>query len=111
MEKVGRFELYTLDEVTDELLGPKGTPERDEFDAEVEADLNAYFIGEAMKKVRLEKKLTQEELGKKVGVNRSQISNLEHGRNIAISTMGRIAKALGIQSPTLDLGLVGKFAL
>lgn len=32
MEKVGNMKLYTLEEVTDEIFGKKGTPEREEFE-------------------------------------------------------------------------------
>lgn len=62
MEQVGNMKLYSLEEVTDELIGKKGTPERDDFDGEVEEALHAYRIGEAIKKARLKQNLTQEEL-------------------------------------------------
>jgi len=35
-------------------------------------------MGEMIRKVRLERKLTQEELGKLIGVQRAQISKLEN---------------------------------
>ncbi len=111
MEKVGKFEVYTLDEVIEDLMGPIGTPERDEFEAEADAAVNAYFVGEAIKKARLERKLTQEQLGAKIGVKKAQISKLERGCNTSISTMGRVFKALGVPTATLDLGASGKVAL
>ena len=44
MEQVGNMKLYSLEEVTDELIGKKGTPERDDFDGKVEEALHAYRI-------------------------------------------------------------------
>lgn len=111
MEQVGNMKLYSLEEVTDELIGKKGTPERDDFDGKVEEALHAYRIGEAIKKARLKQNLTQEELGKRIGVQKAQISRMERGYSISIPTMSRVFKALGITKATLDLGIAGKVAL
>lgn len=105
------MKLYTLEEVTDELIGKKGTPERDKFDQEVAEAIHAYRIGEAIKQERLRQHLTQEELGERVGVKRAQISRLEKGHSITIPTMSRVFKALGITTATLDLGAAGKVSL
>lgn len=105
------MKLYTLEEVTDELIGKKGTPERDKFDQEVAEAIHAYRIGEAIKQERLRQHLTQEELGERVGVKRAQISRLEKGHSITLPTMSRVFKALGITTATLDLGAAGKVAL
>ena len=56
MEQVGNMKLYSLEEVTDEIIGKKGTSERDSFDRKVEEALYAYRIGEAIKNARLELK-------------------------------------------------------
>lgn len=45
MEQVGSMKLYSLDEVLDESIGKKGTPERDEFERKVEEALHAHRIG------------------------------------------------------------------
>lgn len=45
MEQRGNLKLYTLEEVTDEIIGKKGTAERDEFDRDVEEALKAYQLG------------------------------------------------------------------
>ena len=111
MEQVGNMKLYTLEEVTDELIGQKGTPERDDFDRQVEESLHAYRIGEAIKNARLKQNLTQEELGERMGVQKAQISRMERGYSISIPTMSRAFKALGIATATLDLGAAGKVAL
>lgn len=111
MKQVGNMKLYTLEEVTDDLIGPKGTRERDEFDRKVDEAVHAYKIGEAIRNARQKQNLTQEELGKRVGVQKAQISRLEKGHSITIPTMSRVFKALGISTATLDLGYAGKVAL
>ena len=112
MKQIGNMKLYSLEEVTDELIGPKGSLEREKFDRQVEESLHTYRIGEAIKKERLRQNLTQDELGKRVGVQRSQICRLESGRtNITIPVMSRVFQALGIATATLDLGAAGKIAL
>lgn len=111
MKKVGEMKLYSLEEVTDELIGKKGTPEREEFDSKVEEALYAYRIGETIRKARIMQNLTQEELGERVGVQRAQISRIEKGYSISIPTMSRVFKALGIATATLDLGICGKVTL
>lgn len=111
MKQVGNMKLYSLEEVTDEIIGKKGTPERDDFDRKVEETLYAYRIGEAIKTARLKQNLTQEELGERIGVQKAQISRIERGYSISIPTMSRIFKALGIATATLDLGIAGKVAL
>ena len=111
MKQVGNMKLYLLEEVTDELIGKKGTPGRDDFDRKVEDALHAYRIGEAIKAERLRQNLTQEELGERIGVQKAQISRMERGYSISIPTMSRVFKALGISTATLDLGIAGKVAL
>lgn len=96
----------------DELWGEVGTPERDAMETQLKEDINAYLIGEAIRKVRMEKNLTQEDLGEQIGVKKSQISKLERGKCvITLPTMSKVFKALGVTSATLDLGLGGKVAL
>lgn len=111
MEHIENMKLYSLDEVKDELIGKIGTPERDEHERKVEEALHAYRIGEAIKNARLKQNLTQEELGEKIGVQKSQISRMERGYSISIPSMSRVFRALGISTATLDLGIGGKVAL
>ena len=100
------------DELIDDVWGKVGTPERDAMEAQLKEDMQAYFVGEAIKKARLKQNLTQEELGKRLGVKRSQICKLESGKSsITLSTMSRVFQALGITTATLDLGIGGKVAL
>ena len=85
------MEKYTLDEVQDELIGKVGTENRDKFEYELQIDL----IGKAIKQTRQERKLTQEELGKLIGVQKAQISRLESdASNATIDTLMRVFSAL-----------------
>lgn len=111
MKQIGDMKIYSFDEIQDEIIGVKGTPERDSYEQELQDELHAYRIGEAIKKARLSQNLTQEQLGEKIGVQRAQISRLEKGRSISLSSMSRVFKALGISSASLDLGSFGKVAL
>lgn len=111
MEKIGKFNLYSSEEVLDKHFGKVGTPRRDDFERDVAASVHACKLGEAIKKARLQQNLTQEELGERIGVQRAQISRLEKGYSISIPTMSRVFRALGVATATLDLGTVGKVAL
>ena len=85
------MKTYTLDEVQDELIGKTGTPERDSFEYELQMEL----IGSAIKQTRKQRHLTQEELGKLIGVQKAQISRLESSaRNATIDTLIRVFAAL-----------------
>jgi HTH-type transcriptional regulator / antitoxin HipB len=85
------MKTYTLDEVQDKLIGEIGTPNRDVFEYELQMDL----IGKAIKQTRQERNLTQEELGKLVGVQKAQISRIEsNASNVTIDTLMRVFNAL-----------------
>lgn len=100
------------DTLIDDIWGKVGTPERDAMEAQLKEEVNTYFVGEAIKKARIQHNLTQEELGEKIGVKRSQICKLENGRcSPTLSTMSRVFRALGFTTATLDLGIGGKVAL
>ena len=109
---MAKMDLTPLSVVVDEVWGEKGTPERDAMEARLKEDLQAYYIGEAIKAERLKQHLTQEELGAKIGVKKSQISKLESGKCIlTLPTMSKVFKALGFGSASLDLGIGGKVTL
>ena len=85
------MKIYTLDEVQDKLIGSIGTENRDRFEYELQMDL----MGKAIKQARKERQLTQEELGKLIGVQKSQISRLEsNASNATIDTLMRVFSAL-----------------
>jgi transcriptional regulator with XRE-family HTH domain len=73
------------------LIGEIGTPNRDRFEYELQMEM----IGSVIKQTRKERKLTQEELGKRIGVKKSQISRLEsNASNATIDTIIRVFRAL-----------------
>lgn len=112
MKVMAKMNFTPADDMKDELWGPAGTPERDAMEARLKEDIQAYFVGEAIRRARLRQNLTQEELGERVGVKRSQICKLENGKgSMTLFTMSRVFKALGIATATLDLGIGGKVAL
>jgi len=86
-----KFKTYSLDEITDEFIGEKGTREREKFEFELKMDL----IGEMIRDTRKEMKLTQEELGKSVGVQKAQISKIENNtKDVRFSTIMKVFDAL-----------------
>jgi DNA-binding XRE family transcriptional regulator len=81
----------SLDELKDRYIGPVGTAERDVF----EYELRMEVVGRMIKAVRKERKLTQEELGRLVGVQKAQISKLENSANSAtLDTLLKVFRAL-----------------
>jgi HTH-type transcriptional regulator / antitoxin HipB len=85
------MKTYTLDQVQDELIGKIGIAERDHFEYELQMDL----IGKAIKQTRQERNLTQEELGKLIGIQKTQISRLENNAsNVTMDTLLRVFTAL-----------------
>jgi ribosome-binding protein aMBF1 (putative translation factor) len=104
------MKTYTLDEVKDKFIGKAGTPERDQYEQSLKEELQAYHIGEAIRQARIAKNLTQEQLGEKVGVQKSQISRLERGKSITLSSLMRLFSAMEIPL-TLDMEGVGKISL
>jgi HTH-type transcriptional regulator / antitoxin HipB len=102
------MKTYTLDEVQDKLIGKIGTTDRDVFEYELQMDL----IGKAIKQTRQERHLTQEELGKLIGVQKSQISRLEsNASNVTMETLLRVFAALKarvklqVELPNLNISI------
>jgi HTH-type transcriptional regulator / antitoxin HipB len=85
------MKTQTLSEMKDKYIGKTGTKEREEYEYELRMDV----LGRMIKSARQERKLTQEELGRLVGVQKSQISKLESSANSAtIDTIIKVFKAL-----------------
>ena len=83
-----------MEEVTDKYIGKNGTPKRDRFEQELKLEL----LGEAIRKARKEKRLTQEELGKLVGVKKAQISKIENSvTNARFETILKVFRALNVK--------------
>ena len=86
-----KIKTYTLEEMKDKHIGKKGTPARDQYEYELRMDV----LGHMIKRARQERNLTQEQLGRLVGVQKAQISKLESSANSAtIDTILKVFKAL-----------------
>ena len=85
------LKTISLEELTDKHIGKRGTPRREAFEYELRLDL----LGKAIKEARKERNLTQEQLGKLVGVKKAQISKLENSLTDArFETIIKVFKAL-----------------
>lgn len=81
----------SLSDMKDKYIGKPGTQERDEYEYELRMDV----LGKMIKTARKERHMTQEELGKLIGVQKAQISKLENSANSAtIDTIIKVFKAL-----------------
>ncbi len=86
-----QMKSVSFEVLKDKHIGKKGTPARDKYEHELSMDVLGYMI----KKARQERNLTQEQLGKLVGVQKAQISKLESSTNSAtIDTILKVFKAL-----------------
>jgi HTH-type transcriptional regulator/antitoxin HipB len=85
------MKIYKLSEAEDLLIGKKGTPQRDEYEFELKTEL----IGDMIKAVRKDRKLTQQQLGELIGVKKSQISRLENNtKNVTVETILKVFNAM-----------------
>ena len=88
---IQEVKAYSLAEMKDKYIGKVGTTDRDEYEYELRMDV----LGKMIKTARQKRNLTQEELGKLVGVQKAQISKLENSANSAtIGTVLKVFKAL-----------------
>ncbi len=77
-----------------EKYGEKDTPNREEFDARAKA----WYFAELLRNERKRQKLTQQQLGERIGKKREYISSLEQGQtDMQLSTFMLIANALGLR--------------
>ena len=89
--KDSELKIFTFDQIKDEFIGENGTERRTQYEQELQLEV----MGELIRKVRLERNLTQEQLGKLIGVQRAQISKLENNAsNITMETILRVFGAL-----------------
>ena len=102
------MKTYSLDQVQDKLIGKIGTANRNKFEYELQMDL----IGKAIKQTRRERHLTQEELGKLIGVQKAQISRLEsNASNATMDTLMKVFTALKakvklqVELPTMNISV------
>lgn len=85
------FKTTSLETLTDKYIGKHGTKKREKFEFELKVDV----LGEIIKQSRLEKHLTQEQLGDLIGVQKAQISKIENNtKDVRFSTILRVFEAL-----------------
>lgn len=89
-----KFKTVSLDTLIDKHIGERGTEKREAFENELRIDL----LGHAIKQVRQERNLTQEQLGELVGVQKAQISKIENSvKNARLETILKVFDALGVK--------------
>ena len=82
----------SLDELIGVEYGPKGTPERDEFDAETQE----FCVAQTLREERIRAGLTQQQLADMVGTKKAYISRVETGKqNLNLTTLFRLFDCLG----------------
>lgn len=90
-KKSNKIKSYSLAELENKYIGKKGTPKRDQYEFELKLEL----LGEMIKEARQKRNLTQEELGKLIGVQKAQISKLENNAsNVTMETILKVFTAL-----------------
>lgn len=86
--------LPQIDDRLTEKYSPVDSPSRKEFQAKAEA----WYFSELLRDERKRQKLTQQELGERIGKKREYISSLEQGKtDMQLSTFMLIAKVLGLK--------------
>lgn len=97
MIKISDEKWAKLPQIDDQLTktyGPVGSSSRKDFQAKAEA----WYYSELLRDERKRQKLTQQELGERIGKKREYISSLEQGKtDMQLSTFVLIARALGMK--------------
>ena len=87
-------DIYDVDAWMDEQYGKVGSSEREEFRKEA----YAYCVGQIIHDARKQEKMTQTELARKIGTNKSYISKIENGTiEPGVGLFLRILDALGLR--------------
>ena len=94
-----KMKTYSLSEMKEKHIGPMGSSDRDEY----EYELRMEVLGKMIKTTRRERNLTQEELGKLVGVQKAQISKLESSTNSA--TIDTILKVFSVMKAEINFNV------
>jgi DNA-binding XRE family transcriptional regulator len=86
-------EIRDYDVVLDAKFGKPGTPSR----MEAEEKAWAFYTGKIIEDARKQVRITQAELGKRIGSDRAYISRIESGKiEPKVSTFYRIVNAMGM---------------
>ncbi len=86
--------LPSFNEKLDREYGPKGTMQRETFDAKA----RAWYYAEVLKDARKAAGITQKQLAERIGKERSYIALLEKGEtDMQLSTFLMISEAVGLK--------------
>lgn len=89
------MKITTLESLKDDLIGPVGSPEREQYEWELKMEI----LGDLIRQLRLERNLTQAALGALLGVQKAQISKLENNAtNVSMGTLLSVLKALNAKA-------------
>ena len=69
---MAEMELTSLSEHVNKAWGEMGTPERDAMEVQLKDEVDAYFVGEAIRKARLKQNISQEELGERIAIKKAE---------------------------------------
>ena len=85
--------ITNISEQLENEFGKHGTPERAKFDE----DAYAFYTSQVLLEARKDAHLTQAELAKRIGVDKSYISRIEKGNLVpSVATFYRIVSAMGL---------------
>ena len=92
--ETNNHQIVDYDTVLDAKFGKEGTPER----VRAENEAYAFYMSQILAEARKDMKMTQSELAKKVGTNKSYISKIENGLiEPGVGLFLRIVNALGLK--------------
>ncbi len=81
----------TLDELEDKYFGKRGAPSREEYEIQVKIEA----IGELIKQGREQNHLTQSQLAKKLGMDKTYVSKMENNlKTQRVDTLMKVLNAL-----------------
>ncbi len=88
---MSKKKTISLNQLKDQHIGKEGSKEREQYELELSMDV----IGQLIKEARIKRDLTQEQLGKLVGVQKAQISKLEsNAKNVTLATLLKVFTAM-----------------
>ena len=87
MKRAENKNIIALDEIIDKKYGKRGVHKREQWEQEFES----FRLGVLLEEARVKLGMTQEELAKKCGTNKSYISRIENNSSdIRLSTLMKI---------------------
>ena len=90
--QTNNHQITDISEQLEKEFGKRGTPERAKFEDEA----YAFYTSQILLQTRKEARLTQVELAKRIGADKSYISRIEKGITVpSVATFYRIVAALG----------------